>query len=120
MKVYSVTLSFSKEVIGKKQAWLWDIQTGERFKLNNTAGMFSLELGYAESKLLVFDSMRTGKPYKPLPVIGENSKLVNDWSVEWQHINGQVLHTQMKELRDIRDIAGFSAFCGTVYLQSRY
>jgi hypothetical protein len=113
-KAYSCTLTFSKEVIEKKQPWLWDSVTGDRFKLNMQAGRFVLDLGPAESKLIVFDKTTTGKAYTPSPTTGERQRQLNQWSVEWQHIDGSILHTQMNGLRDVKDIPDFASFCGTI------
>ncbi len=115
---YNIKLSFSKQVIEKKQAWLWDAQTGERYKLKMIGENLNLDLSPADSKLIVFDKEKKGKDYKPLAASSENKKQLNNWRIEWRHINGSIEQTQMDALKDVKEITGFNSFCGTIVYQS--
>jgi len=118
---YPLTLSFANTITGNRQGWLWDVETGEKYKLPENAGRYVLDLGPAASALIVFDmerrgqhTERQGQYFKALPLTGDNRKSIDHWAVEWQHIDGSIQHTEMEELKDIQDIPEFSAFCGTV------
>ncbi len=117
-ETYPIKLSFKKTIIEKKQAWLWDAQTGERYKLRMNGDNLSLVLGPADSKIIVFDKEKKGKNYKPLPVSGENKKELSNWNIEWRHINGSVIQSQMDALKDVKDIDGFGSFCGAIIYRS--
>lgn len=117
-EAYTIKLAFPKQIIEKKQAWLWDTQTGERYRLQMNGEHLDLDLGTADSKLIVFDKEKKGKDYKPFPVSGENKKELNNWHIEWRHINGSVEQTEMEVLKDVKDIDGFGSFCGTIIYRS--
>ena len=111
---YTLSVSFIKAITERKQAWLWDLQTGERYKWQGNAGGYDLDLGPADSRLIVFEAGGRGDDYKPLPLTGDNSKQIDRWTVAWQPMTGPAAETEMEGLKDIRDIPEFSAFCGTV------
>jgi hypothetical protein len=115
---YDITLTFAKDILEKKQGWLWDAQSGERFKLRMNAGSMTLDLGPADSKLIVLDKEKKGKDYQPLPRAGRDLKQLNHWAIEWQHINGSIERSQTEELKDVKDIQGFGSFCGTIIYRS--
>jgi hypothetical protein len=71
-----------------------------------------LDLGPADSKLIVFDEKKRGKAYS-VGVTGTGADLTG-WSVEWQHIDGTVTHTEMEKLKDVKDIPAYVAFSGII------
>jgi hypothetical protein len=141
---YSLELSFAAEITAHKQPWLWDAVTGERYRLTLHEDKLKLDLGPADSKLIVFDKKKKGKPFNPpapapaveaapaaappaiagaeanaapgaAEVAGAGlGEELTDWSVEWQHIDGSVTHTGMEKLKDVKDIPAYSAFSGII------
>src|SRR5580658_425954 len=72
---YRLELSFAPEITAGKWPWLWDAVTGERYRLELAAGSaLKLELGPADSKLIVFDKKKRGKVYNAIPA-GEGERL---------------------------------------------
>jgi hypothetical protein len=109
---YSLELTFAAEITAHKQPWIWDVVTGERYRLTLAADKLKLDLGPADSKLIVFDKKKKGKPFNaPAAGVGED---LTGWSVEWQHIDGTVTHTEMEKLKDVKEISGYLAFSGII------
>jgi hypothetical protein len=121
-EAYSLQLSFASELTAHKQPWLWDAVTGERYRLTLLADKLQLDLGPADSKLIVFDKKKKGKPFNPPaaappaapPPAGAVAEDLTRWSVEWQHIDGTVTHTEMEKLKDAKDIPAYVAFSGII------
>ncbi len=110
---YRLELSFSPEITAGKRPWLWDAVTGERYRLELSAGSaLKLDLGPADSKLIVFDKKRSGKLYSATPA-GEGERL-KGWSVEWRHIDGTNTKSEMEELKDVKDIPAYVSFGGII------
>ena len=62
--------------------------------------------------MIVFDKKKKGKPFNPsVPGVGEG---LTGWSVEWQHIDGTVSHTELERLKDVKDIPAYAAFSGII------
>jgi len=112
---HTLQLSFSKEMIAGRQAWIWDAETGERYRVETGPGKITLDLGPADSRLLVFDKEKKGAVWSPAPVgEGQGVPPVTNWSVELHHIDGTVKTTTMDTLKDLKDTPDFVNFCGTV------
>jgi hypothetical protein len=136
---YSVEVSFGQQIMGGKYPWLWDVVTGERYRLEwsawsassggaaGSAGLtgsagsggavLKLELGPAESKLIVFDKKKKGKLYNAMPSgegLAAAGERLRGWSVEWQHIDGTNARSEMEELKDVKDIPAYVAFGGII------
>lgn len=111
----SLDVTFLNNVIGKKQAWIWDAVSGERFKLVLNNGNVILDLGPADSKLIVFNNERNGQLFKPVPSINASSRiLTHKWMVEFKHSDGSVKHSEMEELTDLNKVPADQDFSGTV------
>ena len=131
---YGLELSFVPEMTAGKYPWLWDAVTGERWRLELTAGaaglaeaagaVLKLDLGPADSKLIVFEKKKRGKVYDrkaagegsvsgERSVSGEGERL-RGWSVEWRHIDGTNTRSEMEELKDVKDIPAYRAFSGII------
>ncbi len=109
---YRLELSFSPEIIAGKWPWLWDAVTGARYRLELAGTKLKLDLGPAESKLIVFDKKKKGADYSVVRS-GEGVSL-KGWSVEWRHIDGTNSKTEMEELKDVKEIAGYESFSGII------
>jgi alpha-L-rhamnosidase len=111
-EAYSLELSFAPEITAGKRPWLWDAVTGERYRLELSADKLKLDLGPADSKLIVFDKKKSG-PALPLTPSGQGESL-KGWSVEWQHIDGTNSRSEMEDLKDVKDIPAYMAFSGAI------
>jgi hypothetical protein len=118
---YELELRFSPEITAGKWPWLWDVVTGERYRLELSAGLaLRLVLGPADSKLIVFDKKKrgasgaggsSGSGRSSGSAEGERLK---GWSVEWQHIDGTNTRSEMEELRDMKELPAYVSFSGVI------
>lgn len=112
---YKITISPARDIIGGKQGWIWDIAGGERYLVNPDGNSIALDLGPADSRLLVFDDERGGPAWKQLPTGNDQSReITGKWDIEFRHIDGSVKKVTMEELKDIKDLPEFVHFAGTV------
>lgn len=112
---YKITISPTKDIIDGKQGWVWDVASGERYKLNSDGNNIALDMGPAESRLLVFDDEREGPAWKQLPAGNDLAKeITGQWRVEFRHIDGSIKKVTMEELKDIKDLPELAHFAGTV------
>lgn len=123
---HTLHLSFAREMVAGRQAWIWDIETGERFRIETGerksaaagerkgADNITLDLGPADSRLIVFDKERKGSVWVPAPEKGGHSlSVTGKWSVEFRHIDGSVKTAEMDTLKDLKDMPEFVYFSGT-------
>lgn len=97
-------LQFPAAVANGKNGWIWDPATGKKYKLPLKNGSFELELGPAETYLIVFNKERTGKEWKPLPRTSSASTEIKGWDLELKHgRDGWTKKTRMNELKDLKD-----------------
>ncbi|MEI6946382.1 glycosyl hydrolase [Paraflavisolibacter sp. H34] len=109
------------EMIAGKQAWLWDPETGTRGRLPPDASSFTLDLGPAELKLLVFDKERRGPLYRPVPKGGAQAiQPLLPWSVTGRHTNGTVISGAFAELKDLKEVEEWTRFAGTVTYRASF
>jgi hypothetical protein len=106
---------FPKSVTAGKKAWLYNPADGKRYSLPVRDGKLHFEFGPSETYLFVFDRSGGKAPaWKPLPASGKDSVVVNDWKLTLhQAVKDTVMHTEMAELKDLKD-TGFKNFMGTV------
>ncbi|GAB3263389.1 hypothetical protein GCM10027347_29860 [Larkinella harenae] len=107
-------VTLSETITRQRQGWIWDAETGERHALPTTNRRFLLELGPADSRLIVFDKKKKGPTWKPAPVSGTNSLTVTTWTLEFNHINGSQQTGQLDSLVDLKDRPEWVSFAGTV------
>jgi hypothetical protein len=117
-KEYHLSLTFAKEITYRKQAWIWNPENGERQMLSINSNKLIIDIEPAGSKLIVFDQARKGKKFSEPLCRPDNKKKLSNWSVEWQHIDGTTKHSQMDELKDVKDMPDFVSFCGTIIYRS--
>lgn len=113
-EAYTIDISISKEVSRNKQAWLWNPDTGERHHIPAFSGFVKLDLGPADSRLLVFDKTRKGPELKPLQLNGGGETLTGPWKVEFRHQTGAVNEMEMADLKDLIELEPFRHFTGTI------
>ena len=125
-EAFKSQVSFSKEITDKKQGWIWDPETGERYRIPPTSAgtragdsnNFLLELGPAESRLIIFDKTKSGKDWIPLPKSGIRTTRVSNWKASCNHKNGTVQEFNFETMQDLKDIPQLQDFCGTVTYSS--
>ncbi|MGI8635126.1 MAG: glycosyl hydrolase, partial [Segetibacter sp.] len=109
-----IEISPNEDMTKGKQAWIWDAENGERYKVADS-NRITLDLGPADSVLVVFDNNKKGEPWKPKPVsTANNTNAVSSWQVEFQHLNGSDKKTEMNVLKDLKELPEYVSFSGTV------
>ncbi len=113
---YTLEAGFAKNVVAGKQAWLWDAETGQRFKLQLVNNKLTMALGPAASLIVVFDKETRGAGFQPIPLSGGATPVqpAGIWEVELRHYDGGIENTRMNTLKDLKDIPEYSHFGGTV------
>ena len=118
---FKITVMPSPHVVSGKQPWLWDGETGERFRLQMDAGRIVLDMGPAESKLIVFDREKRGSTYKqPAERNSTSIELKNSWSLTGKHTDGTVMKTEMRDLNDLKEIPEWTRFSGTISYKTHF
>jgi hypothetical protein len=112
-----IRITFSKELTDRKYCWIWDPETGERYRIYpDKENSIDLDMGPAGSYLFVFSKERNGSEWKPLPVKSEGTRNISKgWSVEFRHCHdGSVKNIQIDELKDLKEMPDFVSFAGIV------
>lgn len=112
---HKTKITFSKEILKGRYCWLWDLESGDRFRIYPENGNYELELGPAESRMIVFNKEKNGLKWNSIPVSSTNSKFLNiGWNLELRHSReGWVKTMLMDELKDLKDTE-YVNFTGTV------
>jgi hypothetical protein len=104
----------NNELLKRGGAWIWNAENGERYKLDKSEKIL-LDLGPADSVVIVFDKTKGGKKFIPKPAAERfHAPGINSWSVDFRHIDGKNTKMEMTELKDLKDIQETVSFCGTV------
>jgi hypothetical protein len=118
---YEIIIAPSAEISSGKQAWLWDAETGERYKITTNSGSIILDLGPADLKLIVFDKEKKGPVYRLVKKTDKDSiSIKNPWSVTGQHVDGSIVTKEMNELKDLKEISDWVNFCGTIIYRNNF
>ncbi len=105
---------------GRKTAWRWDPETGERsvfpykgFPVEYDKNVFEIQLEPLESLLLVFESDRFGKPEKPLEADSSRSlEMIGPWAVDLFPVQGEPFSEQFEQLFDFSKDWNLYTFSG--------
>ena len=100
-------ITFQKEIVKGKQAWIWDAETGERKKLElDKNASVKMKLGPAESKIIVFDKNKKGETLEEFSLSEKKSKEIKPtWNLEFKHCQKvEVKTASIKNLSDLKDI----------------
>lgn len=112
-------LIFSEKVSQGRNAWIWDPNTGNKYKIQLKNRKFRLSLGPAETLLIVFDKKRRGAEWNPLPVSGANAVTLDGWDLELHHGRENWTKTaHMDVLKDLKDTE-FVSFMGEVTYRTK-
>lgn len=110
-----------------KKAWLWDMETGERIRLKETAkNTFDMDMNPATSKMVVFDDVETDDEFLSCPKENSVPVQIGSWDVEFNHINGKKMQKVNINLADwstdssTRDFAGEIIYNGKIDNPSGY
>lgn len=77
---------FAPEITRGRFPWVWDAETGERFRIEiGPDGGYELDMGPAESRLIVFDGSEKGETWRPLPTQGPGLRTLTGWDVGLKH-----------------------------------
>jgi hypothetical protein len=110
---HPINISVSNNIKAGRQAWLWDAETGERHRIETRdRATIALNLGPADSRLIVFDDHKAGSTWQPKLVYAAGAKAVANWTVEFRHINGDVKTEKMSMLKDLKSMPGYVNFSG--------
>ncbi|MBK1897356.1 glycosyl hydrolase [Chryseobacterium paridis] len=114
-------ITFDKDILKNKQPWLWDAVTGKRFKLDMMEGRLYIDLGPADSKLIVFDHDKKGNIWKASPLNGNNAKeLEGTWDVEFRHYDGTIKKEELSKLIDLKEMPVYANFAGTAVYRNTF
>ncbi|WP_372933563.1 glycosyl hydrolase [Mariniphaga sediminis] len=111
---YKTNVSFSKTIVKGRYPWVWDPETGERYRIQLHKNSCEIDLGPAESRIIVFCEEKDGKEWKPIPISGEYAETINnDWKVELRHSREHTIEDfEMSALTDLKETK-YVNFTGT-------
>ncbi len=111
---YKTNVTFSKSITRGRYPWVWNPETGTCARIHLNNNNFEINLGPAESFIIIFNKEQTGPEWKPLPTTGDNVETINnDWEVELRHSRENTVKTfKMYELKDLKD-TDYVNFTGT-------
>ena len=119
---HQTKITFSKALTHKRQAQIWDLQTGERHSLSlDENNSYTFDLGPVESVLIVFERTKKDQHlpiWEPLHTIINAispTDLSEGWGITLCH---SLLHdtttTHFDTLFDLKDSEEYQHFCGTI------
>ena len=118
---HQTKITFSKSLTHKRQAQVWDLQTGKRYALPlDKDGSYTFDLGPVESVLVVFEKP---KPidlpvWQPLhTIIGTlpATDISDNWDVTLCHsFLNDTISAHFDTLFDLKDNEAYQHFCGTI------
>lgn len=113
-------ITFSKEITRGRNPWILDPETGKSYRLKLDGNSLQLNLGPAESRIIVFNKERKGEYWEELPLNHPAAQFLNNnWEVELRHSREKwVKSTQMETLQDLKDTEHVR-FTGTVVYKKR-
>jgi hypothetical protein len=111
----------AKFTITKKNAWLWDPQTGERFRYPLQNNELKIHLGPSESRLIIFDTEQGGKKLIEPDISKRTSMIIkNPWKLTLKYINGKSTSLTLDKLIDFSQREDLKTFAGTVIYENTF
>ena len=117
---HPIKIAVNKALYAGKQAWIWEADTGNRYKLDSHNGMIELNLGPADSRLVVFDQHENGSPWLPNAVAGTQTVTPANWTMEFKHIDGTIKRAALVELKDLKDLPDFVNMAGHAVYRTQF
>lgn len=115
---YDLQVSFNAD---GQIPWLWDTETGKRFIYPAAEGSkpLNVDLGPAESKLIVFDRKEKGEVYTPVNPNPDTAQMISSpWKVILKHVEGSNKAIQLDQLIDLKENEDLKHFAGVVTYQN--
>lgn len=116
-------IRFDSSLLKGKKAWVWDVDTGERFSLQLDADHSRVfDFGPTESLFVVLDADKAkASNWEPLAIAGKNSQNIDaDWQVELRHsLANKTEQIRMDRLIDLKDNETLSTFSGTAVYRKK-
>lgn len=96
---------FAPEITHKRFPWIWDPETGEKYRIEvDRNGSYELDMGPAESRLIIFDKTKKGEAWHPLPDDGPGKLAVKGWTVDLHHsVEGWIKSIRMDDPVDLAE-----------------
>lgn len=116
---HPIQIKASDAILSGKQAWLWDAETGQRNRINSNDGMITLNLGPADSRLIIFDNHQEGKMLNLKPLSKATQLTLNKWTAQFNHINGNTKSVTLNQLQDLKSMPAYINFAGNVIYRSQ-
>ena len=108
-------VTFPSSVTAGRNAWLYDCNTGERWRLELKGGKLDVKIGPADTWLIVFNRQGGGQKYAPAPEKGSRTYEVQNWKLSLKNPMADTLATdEMKVLADLKDTEKYKNFMGEV------
>ena len=113
----SVTADF--QVDSKLYPWIWNPETGKKFRFPTNGGnnKLELEIPRATSMLIVFDKNAEGEKYNPIKFNAKGKEVTGSWQLQLNHINGDKQQIKMETLSDLIEDPRTKNFAGTVFYE---
>lgn len=112
-------ITFSKEITRGRNPWVWDAETGKSYRLILKEDGMQLNLGPAESRIIVFNKEKDGEYWQEIPTRHTDGKTINDWKVELRHsFESDIKTTEMALLQDLKDTE-YLRFTGTAVYKKK-
>ncbi|MBP3942393.1 glycoside hydrolase family 2 [Sphingobacteriaceae bacterium WQ 2009] len=119
---YEAHIRFPDHHLKGKHAWVWDLNSGNRYRLKLTKeGHFQHNFGPTESLIIVVDKQKNGDNWKPLKNTGPGLQdLSKDWDIELRYsLESTVKELKIAKLIDMKDDESMVNFSGTaIYRKS--
>ncbi|MFQ8805172.1 MAG: hypothetical protein ACLR8Y_08870 [Alistipes indistinctus] len=113
---YRGRIVFTDEITAGRYPWVWDMEGGKRWRIQTLDGEggYTLDIGQADSLVIVFDKNKKGPAWNPLPYEGPQSRTLTGWDVELHHSReGWIKTDRMEQPTDLKDTPWVD-FTGTV------
>ena len=120
-KAHQTKITFLKALTHKRQAQIWDLQTGKRYALPlDEDNSYIFDLGPTESVLIMFEKtkpidLQIWQPLHQTIKEMSSSDLSDDWDIELCHsLLHDTINTHFDTLFDLKDSEAYQHFCGTI------
>lgn len=113
---------FPQAFVAGRTAWLYDAETGERYRLALRSDTLTVTLGPADTWLVVFDRDTVGPCWQPLPPVADDARELTGWQVLlWNPLvpNSDPKLLEMQRPVDLRETAD-SSFSGVATYKTTF
>jgi hypothetical protein len=113
---YRGEISFTDKLSRGRKAWIWDPESGKRYLCGLKGRSFMLELGPAQSLIIVFDRSHPEAADKNQPAPAKLlSELKGPWTLEFKHCRGDKYNSlEINSLQDLSELDKYKYFSGTI------